>query len=137
MKLGSLHELLVSELRDLYSAENQLVKALPRVAKAAIAGALQTAINDHLEETERQVERLDEIFESLEEKRRGAKCKAMEGLLEEGKEIMHADADDSVRDAALIAACQRVEHYEIAGYGCARTFARLLARLPGRGAAAR
>ena len=87
---------------------------------------MQDAINEHLEETRRQVERLEEIFAQLQEKPRGHKCKAMEGLLEEGKEIMQADAEDAVRDAALIAACQRVEHYEIAGYGCARTFAQRL-----------
>jgi ferritin-like metal-binding protein YciE len=87
---------------------------------------LQDAIKEHLEETRHHVERLEEAFEQLEEKPRAHKCKAMEGLLEEGKEIMQADAEDSVRDAALIAACQRVEHYEIAGYGCARTFAQRL-----------
>jgi len=126
MKLGSMRDLLINELKDLYSAENQLVKALPRVAKKAATPELQDAINEHLEETRRQVERLEEIFAQLQEKPRGHKCKAMEGLLEEGKEIMQADAEDAVRDAALIAACQRVEHYEIAGYGCARTFAQRL-----------
>lgn len=126
MKLGSLHELLINELKDLYSAENQLVKVLPRIAKKAATPELQDAINEHLEETKGQVERLEQIFEELEEKPRGHKCKAMEGLLEEGKEIMQADAEDAVRDAALIAACQRVEHYEIAGYGSARTFAQHL-----------
>ncbi len=126
MKLGSLRDVLISELRDLYSAEHQLVKALPRIAKKAATPELRDAINEHLEETEHQVERLEEIFGELGQKPRGHKCKAMEGLLEEGKEIMQADAEDAVRDAALIAACQRVEHYEIAGYGCARTFAQRL-----------
>jgi len=126
MKLGSLHDLLVNELKDLYSAENQLIKALPRVAKKAASADLKQALTDHLEETRQQVERLERIFESLDAKPTGKKCKAMEGLIEEGKEILDADGDDSVRDAALIAACQRIEHYEIASYGCARTFAELL-----------
>jgi ferritin-like metal-binding protein YciE len=126
MKLGTMQDLLISELKDLYSAETQLIKALPRIAKKAATPALQEAINEHLEQTQHQVERLEQIFAQLDEKPRGHRCKAMEGLIEEGKDIMQADAEDSVRDAALIAACQRVEHYEIAGYGCARTFARRL-----------
>lgn len=126
MKLGSLHDLLISELKDLYSAETQLVKALPKIAKKATAPELKEALTDHLEETRGHVQRLEQIFDELEEKPRGKKCQAMEGLVEEGKEILEADADDMVRDAALIGACQRVEHYEIASYGCARTFAQLL-----------
>jgi len=126
MKLGSLRELLVSELKDLYSAENQIVKALPRIIKKVSSTELRDALSEHLEETRNQVQRLDQIFAELEESPRGKKCNGMEGMLEEGKEILQADAEDSVRDAALIAACQRVEHYEIASYGAARTFAQLL-----------
>ena len=125
MKVKSLHELLVAELKDLYSAEQQLVKALPKMAKEAQGDALREAIEAHLEETQTHVERLDQIFEMLEESPGRKKCKAMEGLLEEAKE--HAsEASDEVKDASIIASAQRVEHYEMAGYGCARTFARLL-----------
>jgi ferritin-like metal-binding protein YciE len=126
MKLATLSDLLVHELRDLYSAENQIVKALPKMVKAAHSEALQKAFQEHLEVTERQIERLNEVFEALDKSSRGPKCEAMEGLLAEGKHLMAEDADPSVMDAGLIAAAQRVEHYEIAGYGCARTFARLL-----------
>ena len=126
MKLSSLHDLFVDELKDLYSAENQLVKALPKMAKAASTEELRTAFNEHLEETRGQVKRLDKIFGDLNVGPRGKKCKAMEGLIEEGKDIIDKEAESAVKDAALIAAAQRVEHYEIAGYGCARTFARLL-----------
>src|SRR5438132_2434128 len=126
MKLESLRDLFVNELRDLYSAENQLVKALPKMAKAASAPELQTAFTEHLEQTKEQVNRLDRIFQELGKNPKGKRCKAMEGLLEEGKDTLAEDADPAVLDAALIAAAQRVEHYEIASYGCARTFARLL-----------
>jgi len=126
LKLGSLQDLFVSELKDLYSAENQLIKALPKMAKAASTPELQTAFREHLEQTRTHAERLDRIFESLGVSGKGKKCKAMEGLIEEGKEIMEEDAEPPVLDAALIGAAQRVEHYEIAGYGCARTYARLL-----------
>jgi ferritin-like metal-binding protein YciE len=121
-----LHDLYVDELKDLYSAEHQLLKALPKMAKAASAPQLAKAFTDHLEETEGQVERLEKIFKKLDVSPKGKTCKAMEGLLEEGKEVMEEDADPMVMDAALIAAGQRVEHYEMAGYGCVRTFARLL-----------
>jgi len=122
-----MRDLLIHELRDLYSAENQIIKALPKMAKAASSEELRQAFEEHLEQTKGQVERLDQIFESLEVSSRGPKCKAMEGLIEEGKELLEEkDVDEAVLDAALIAAAQRVEHYEIAGYGCARTFARLL-----------
>src|SRR4051794_36052198 len=123
MKLDSLHDLLVSELKDLYSAENQLVKALPKMAKAASSAELRDAFTQHLEVTRGQVERLEQVFAELDVSPRGKKCKAMEGLIEEGKELLEEDADPAVLDAALIAAAQRVEHYEIAGYGCVRTFA--------------
>ena len=126
MALKSLHDLYVEELRDLYSAENQLLKALPRMAKAASNGQLKAAFTEHLEVTRKQVERLDQIFEELGVKAKGKKCKAMEGLIEEGKEVLAEDGDPAVIDAALIASAQKVEHYEIAGYGCARAFARLL-----------
>ena len=126
MKLGSLHELFVNELKDLYSAENQILKALPKMAKAATNEDLKAAFLEHAEQTQGQIERLDRVFELVEASPKGKKCHAMEGLLEEGKEVMSADGEDDVRDAALIAAAQKVEHYEIAGYGCARTYARLL-----------
>ncbi len=126
MALKSLHDLFVNELKDLYSAENQLVKALPKMAKAANSPELRTAFEEHLEVTKMQVERLETIFGQLEESPKGKKCKAMEGLIEEGSEMMEEDAAPAVMDAGLIAAAQRVEHYEIAGYGCVRTFANLL-----------
>ena len=126
MSLDSLHTLLVTELKDLYSAETQLTKALPKMAKAACTAELRTAIEEHLAETEKQVERLETIFEQLEASPKGKKCKAMAGLIEEGKEVIDEDGEDSVKDAALIGAAQKVEHYEIAGYGTARTFAQLL-----------
>jgi ferritin-like metal-binding protein YciE len=126
MKLESLHDLYLDELKDLYSAENQLLKALPKMAKAASAPDLQAAFTDHLEETRGHVARLEKIFKKLDISPKGKKCKAMEGLVEEGAEVMGEDAAPAVMDAALIAAGQRVEHYEMAGYGCVRTFARLL-----------
>jgi ferritin-like metal-binding protein YciE len=126
MHLESLHDLYVDELKDLYNAENQLLKALPKMAKAAAAPELRTAFEDHLEETRGQVERLERIFKKLDASPKGKKCKGMEGLIEEGKEVMGQDAEPAVLDAALIAAAQRVEHYEMAGYGCVRNYARLL-----------
>jgi len=126
MKLESLNDLLINELRDLYSAENQLTKALPKMAKAARSDDLREAFQGHLEETQHQVERLDTIFEQLGVSGKGKKCQAMAGLIEEGKEIIDMDMEDAVKDAALIAAAQKVEHYEIAGYGTVRTFAELL-----------
>ena len=126
MKLASLRDLLIDELKDLYSAENQLVKALPKMAKAVSSDDLRSAIEKHLKETEGHVERLDEIFTLLEVKSKTKKCKAMEGLIKEGQEMISEDGDDAVKDAGIIAAAQRVEHYEMAGYGCVRTFARHL-----------
>jgi ferritin-like metal-binding protein YciE len=126
MKMKTLSDLLVHELKDLMSAEKQLTKALPKMVKAATNEDLKRAIEEHLEETQGQVERLEAIFGELDIPNRGTKCKAMEGLIQEGKEILEQDMDDEVRDAAIIAAAQRVEHYEIAGYGCARTFAQML-----------
>jgi ferritin-like metal-binding protein YciE len=126
MKLESLQDLLVSELKDIYSAENQILKALPKMAKAAASDDLKAAFKTHLEETKGQVERLEQIFELLEASPRGKKCKAMAGLIEEGSELLGEDADPYVLDAALIAAAQKVEHYEIASYGCVRTWAQEL-----------
>ena len=126
MKMKTLSDLLVHELKDLMSAEKQLTKALPKMVKAATNEDLKRALEEHLEETQGQVERLEKIFGLLEIPNRAAKCKAMEGLIEEGKDILEQDMDEDVRDAAIIASAQRVEHYEIAGYGCARTFARMI-----------
>jgi ferritin-like metal-binding protein YciE len=111
MKLESLQDLFVDELKDLYNAETQLTKALPKMAKAAASEELRTAFEDHLEETEHQIERLETIFKQLEASPKGKKCKAMAGLVEEGKEMMEMDGEDAVKDAGLIAAAQRVEHY--------------------------
>jgi ferritin-like metal-binding protein YciE len=126
MKIDSLQKLYVEELKDLYSAEKQLLKALPKMAKAASSPELQSAFREHLEQTKGQVERLERIFEALDKSPKGKKCKAMEGLVEEGAELMGEDADPDVLDAGLIAAAQKVEHYEIAGYGTVRTYAQLL-----------
>jgi ferritin-like metal-binding protein YciE len=126
MKLNSLHDLFVDELKDLYNAEHQILKALPKMVKAASAPELAAAFEEHNEVTKEQVRRLETIFKMLKTSPKGKKCKAMEGLLQEGKELMSEDADPSVMDAALIAAAQRVEHYEMAGYGCVRTYATLL-----------
>ena len=125
-EMNPLEELLVDQLKDLYSAENQLVKALPKMAKAASSPELRRAIERHLEETRKQVERLNQIGESLEVKLTGKKCKGMEGLIEEGKELLEEDLDENVIDAGIIGAAQKVEHYEIAAYGTARTHANLL-----------
>ena len=126
MKLNSLKKLYLEELRDLYSAETQLVKALPKMAKGASSDELKEAFESHLEQTKEHVERLTEIFDHLEEKPTGKTCKAMKGLIEEGSELLEEEGEESVIDAGLIAAAQRVEHYEIAGYGTVRTFANLL-----------
>lgn len=126
MSLDTLHDLFVEELRDIHSAERQLTKALPRMAKAAQSPKLRQAFESHLKETERQIERLDRIFSELEERATGKKCVGMEGLVAEGKEMMQEDGEPAVIDAALIAAAQRVEHYEIAAYGCVRNYADLL-----------
>jgi ferritin-like metal-binding protein YciE len=120
-----LEELLQDELKDLYSAENQIIKALPRMIKAAQTPELKRAFERHLEETRRQVDRLDQIGEELEMRMTGKKCKGMEGLIAEGKEMM-GELDEENMDAGLIGAAQKVEHYEIAAYGTARTHAELL-----------
>lgn len=126
MALTSLNTLLLHELRDLYSAETQLVEALPKMAQAASHEDLKAAFNEHLEETRGQVERLRRIFDHLGEGPEGAHCNAMEGLIEEGEEIIQESGEAHVKDAALIAAAQRVEHYEMAGYGAAQTYAKEL-----------
>ena len=123
--MESLNELLVEELKDIYSAEKQLVRALPKMAKKASSLELKTALQEHAEMTQRQVERLEDVFESLGKPAKAKTCKAMQGLIEEANEIMSEDAATSVRDAGIIAAAQKVEHYEIATYGTVRTWARL------------
>ena len=125
-EMNPLEELLIDELKDLYSAENQLVKALPKMAKGASSPELKKAIERHLEETRRQVERLNQIGEQMDIRLTGKKCKGMEGLIEEGKEILEEDLDENAIDAGIIGAAQKVEHYEIAAYGTARTHAQLL-----------
>src|SRR5205814_4762430 len=126
MKLDSLKTLYVNELRDLYNAENQLVKALPKMAKGASSDDLKEAFEKHLEQTKGHVQRLEQVFQELGGKAKGKTCQAMKGLIEEGSEVLKADGEDSVIDAAIIVAAQKVEHYEIAGYGSVRTFAQLL-----------
>ena len=126
MEIDSLRKLYVDELKDLYSAEKQILQALPKMIKKAQNEQLKKAFEDHRQVTEMQVERLDRIFEMLGKAARGKKCKAMEGLIEEGKEMMQEDMDPEVMDAALIGAAQRIEHYEMAGYGTVRTWAQVL-----------
>jgi ferritin-like metal-binding protein YciE len=126
MKLNTLDDLFHHELKDLYSAENQLLKALPKMANAATNEDLKAGFEEHLEQTKGHVERLDQIAEKLGKKLAGHKCKAMEGLIEEGADLISEDAEDHVRDAGLIGAAQRVEHYEMAGYGTARALANQL-----------
>ena len=126
MALDSLQSLFLDELKDVYHAEKQLVRALPRLAKAASDPQLQKAFTDHLKETQGQVQRLERVFRELGQTPRAKKCEGMAGLIEEGKNILEEDGEPAVIDAALIAAAQRVEHYEIAAYGCLRTYAQLL-----------
>ncbi len=126
MAMETLRDLYVEELKDLYSAENQLLKALPKMAKKAADEELRTAFEEHLEVTKEQVRRLESIFDELERSPRGKKCVGMAGLIEEGSDMMKEDAQPDVMDAALIAAAQRVEHYEIAAYGTVRSYAERL-----------
>ncbi len=129
MKLESFEELFVEELQDLYSAEQQILKALPKMIDKAASSELRSAFNLHLDQTRRQIARLDQIFDEMpDEDREDKKCRGMEGIIKDGEEIAKADAEPEVRDAGLIAAAQRVEHYEISGYGTARTYAQLLGR---------
>jgi ferritin-like metal-binding protein YciE len=125
-KITTMEELFLNEIRDLYDAEKQLTRALPEMAKASSSDELREAFEEHLEQTEAQVRRLERIFEALGEKPTGKKCAAMTGLIKEGNEIVSSSDDTAVRDAGLIAAAQKVEHYEISGYGSARTHADLL-----------
>jgi ferritin-like metal-binding protein YciE len=125
MKIDSLDILLEEELKDIYSAEKQLLKALPKMAKKASADELRAALAEHLVVTEGQVTRLEKVFEALGKIAKAKTCKAMQGLIEEATELMEEDADDAVMDAGLIAAAQKVEHYEIASYGTVRTWANL------------
>jgi ferritin-like metal-binding protein YciE len=121
-----LKDLYIDELKDLYNAENQLLKALPKMAKAASSDELRKGFEKHLEQTKGQVQRLEQIFQKLDESPKGKKCKGMEGLIEEGSEVIEEDFEGAVKDAALIGAAQRVEHYEIAGYGTVRSMAETL-----------
>jgi ferritin-like metal-binding protein YciE len=126
MQMETLKDLYIHELKDLYSAEKQLLRALPKMAKAASNEKLRAGFEKHLAQTQEHADRLEKILTSHDETTRGPKCKGMEGLIAEGEEILEETADDEVRDAGLISAAQRVEHYEIAGYGCARTYAELM-----------
>jgi ferritin-like metal-binding protein YciE len=126
MKLNTLKDLYFHELKDLLNAEQQIVKALPKLMKAASSKELAAGFEEHLAQTKEHVQRLEQILSGHEQTTRGPKCKGMEGLLAEGAEMIEQEADDEVKDAGLIAAAQRVEHYEMAGYGTAQTYAGLL-----------
>jgi ferritin-like metal-binding protein YciE len=126
MSLASLQDLYLDQIRDLYSAERQIIDALPKMIEAASHAQLGDGFSKHLEQTRQHAQRLEEIGDRMREKVSGKKCKGMEGLLEEGKELLKGGGEPAVIDAALIAAAQRIEHYEIAGYGCARTYAEAL-----------
>ena len=129
MKLENLHSLLVEELQDLYSAENQIIEALPDMIEEASSPDLKGALQQHLEETRGQVRRLDQIFSQIPNvKKDGKTCKGMKGIIKDGQDLLDTDAEPEVLDAGMIAAAQRVEHYEIAGYGTVRTYAQLLGR---------
>ena len=129
----TMEDLFLEEIRDLLDAEKQIVKALPKMVKASTSPELKDAFSDHLEETRGHVDRLERIFSAIGAKSGGVKCQAMEGLLKEGGEMISITDPGMVRDAGLIAAAQRVEHYEMAGYGSARTFAQLLGRTEAAG----
>jgi ferritin-like metal-binding protein YciE len=126
MSLDSMHDLLLEELKDLYSAEQQLVQALPKIVEKARAASLREAFETHLRETEGHLARLEQAFRGLGEQPKGKKCKGMAGLVDEGEDMISEKGSDAVRDAGIIAAAQRVEHYEIAAYGCAISFAQAL-----------
>jgi ferritin-like metal-binding protein YciE len=126
MKLDSLDNLFLHQLKDLLSAERQLVKALPKMAKGTANEELRAAVEEHLEQTKGHVSRLEEIFGMIGKTARAEHCKAMEGLIEEGSELLEEEGEETVKDAAIIGAAQKVEHYEISGYGTARTLAELL-----------
>ena len=131
MKIKTLHDLYVEQLHDLYSAESQLVEALPKMAKAATNVQLKTAFTEHLTQTKGHVTRLEQIFTQLGEDTKGPTCKGMKGLISEGEEMIKTKGDPAAIDAGLIAAAQRVEHYEMAGYGCVRTYAKQLGETKG------
>ncbi|HEY4650638.1 MAG TPA: ferritin-like domain-containing protein [Pontibacter sp.] len=126
MKLNNLQDLLIHELKDIYSAEHQITKALPKMIKAASSEQLKAAFQEHLQVTEQQIQRLDNVFQMMGEKASSEHCKAMEGIIKECESMMTERADQSVMDAALIACAQRVEHYEIAAYGTVCTYAKQL-----------
>jgi ferritin-like metal-binding protein YciE len=129
MKLESLNALLTEQLQDLYSVEQQIIEALPKMIEKANTSQLKAGLSEHLQQTKGQLARLDRIFDQIPDAdREGQKCKGMEGIIKEGEEIVKAKGDPEVRDAGIISAAQRVEHYEIASYGCARTYANLLGR---------
>ncbi len=128
MKLENLQQLFVKELRDLYDAESQITDALPKMIEAASHPELKNALQEHLQVTKRQISRLDRIFQTMQEKPTGETCKGMKGLLKEGSDIVSAGGDPSTVDAGIISAAQRVEHYEMAGYGTVRTYAELLGK---------
>lgn len=126
MQENALKELYIKELRDVYDAEKQITKALPKMAKAASSSQLRQGFEQHLEQTKNHITRLEEIFEELDENPKGESCHGMEGLLEEGSNVMEEDLDPEAKDAGLISAAQRVEHYEMAAYGTVRTYANIL-----------
>ena len=126
MQLETLKDLYIHELKDLYSAEQQLVKALPKMAKSARNKELAAGFQEHLEQTKGHAQRLEQILSSHKQTSRGPKCKGMAGIVAEGAELIEEEADEEIKDAGLISAAQRVEHYEMAGYGTARTYADLL-----------
>jgi ferritin-like metal-binding protein YciE len=128
MSVENIEELLLDELKDIYSAEKQIAKALPKMARATTSPELKQAFESHLQETLGQIERLDKVFEILGKSARGKLCHGMQGVLEEGSEVLDETDKGTVRDAALISAAQRVEHYEMAAYGCVREYATLLGR---------
>jgi ferritin-like metal-binding protein YciE len=127
-KLDSLENLLLHEIKDIYHAEKQIIKALPKVAKKANNPELKSALEEHLRETEGQVERLERIFEILDQPAKGTPCKGMKGILEEGEEVMKKGGESEVLDAGILLSAQKVEHYEIASYGGAATWAKMLGR---------
>lgn len=126
MKLESLHDLFVNELRDLYDAENRLAKTLPKMAEASSTSGLRTAIQEHLTQTQEHVRRLEQVFGFINEKPKSETCKGIKGIIDEGDDVTDAAEDPRVKDAAIIASAQKVEHYEIAAYGTVRTYARIL-----------
>lgn len=129
MKFQTMRELYIAELRDLYSAEQQMLKEFPRMVNSTTSEPLRKAFEVHIDETRLHVERLDLIFGGLGESSAGHHCRAMEGILAEAEEVFLGDMPDAIKDAALIAAAQRIEHHEMAGYGCARTYAKLLGEM--------